>query len=36
MKDRELFFDNSDAIDGPARPLVERLASALNYELYES
>ena len=36
MKDQGLFFDNPDEIDGPARPLVERLAGALNYELYES
>jgi hypothetical protein len=36
MNDCALFFDSADEIDGPARPLVERLAGALNYELYES
>lgn len=35
MRDRDLFFDSPDEIDGPARQLVERLAGALNYELYE-
>ncbi len=35
MKDSALFFDSREEIDGPARPLVERLAGALNYELYD-
>jgi hypothetical protein len=35
MSDRDLFFDSPDEINGPARKLVERLAGALNYELYE-
>jgi hypothetical protein len=34
MRNRQLFFDSRDEIDGPARQLVERLAGALNYELY--
>ena len=35
MPDSELFFGNPDEVDGPARPLVERAASALGYTLYE-
>lgn len=31
----ELFFDSPDEVHGPARPLVERAASALGYEVYE-
>lgn len=31
MPRSELFFDNTDEIEGPARPLVERAAVALNY-----
>jgi hypothetical protein len=34
MRERAVFFDNPDEINGPARKLVERLAGALNYELY--
>ncbi len=33
--DPELFFGSRDDVDGPARPLVERAAVALGYELYE-
>jgi hypothetical protein len=33
--DFELFFGSRDDVDGPARPLVERAAVALGYELYE-
>lgn len=35
MPDSELFFGSPDEVDGPARPLVERAASALGYEGYE-
>ncbi len=35
MSGAELFFDSRDEIDGPARPLVERAASALGYTLFE-
>lgn len=35
MRDSELFFGNPDEVDGPARPLVERAASALGYTLFE-
>ncbi len=35
MPNSELFFDSPDEVDGPARPLVERAASALNYTLFE-
>ena len=34
MTDSELFFGSPDEVDGPARPLVERAASALGYEVY--
>ena len=33
MPGAELFFGTSDEVDGPARPLVERAASALGYTL---
>ncbi|MDY3554389.1 hypothetical protein R5W24_003511 [Gemmata sp. JC717] len=33
MPGSELFFDSPDAVDGPARPLVERAASALGYKV---
>ena len=35
MPGSELFFDSPDEINGPARPLVERAASALGYTLYD-
>jgi hypothetical protein len=35
MPKSELFFGNPDEVDGPARPLVERAASALGYTLFE-
>src|SRR5438128_2602263 len=35
LPERPLFFDGPDEIDGPARPLVERCAKILGYELYE-
>lgn len=35
MPDSELFFDSPDEIDGPARPLVERAALALGYEVFQ-
>jgi hypothetical protein len=35
MHDSELFFGYPDEVHGPARPLVERCATALGYELYE-
>lgn len=35
MPDTELFFGYPDEVDGPARPLVERAASALGYTVYE-
>ncbi len=35
MPDSELFFGLPDEVDGPARPLVERAASALGYVVYE-
>jgi hypothetical protein len=31
----ELFFDSPDAIDGPARPLLERAAKALGYTVFD-
>lgn len=31
----ELFFDSPDEIDGPARPLLQRAANALEYTLYD-
>lgn len=31
----ELFFGSPDEVDGPARPLVERAAAALDYTLFE-
>lgn len=31
MPDSELFFDDRDAIDGPARPPIERAGRALGY-----
>ena len=34
MRDAELFFGSPDEVDGPARPLVERAALALGYEVY--
>lgn len=33
--DSELFFDSPDEVGGPARPLVERAASALGYTVFE-
>ena len=33
--DSELFFGSPDEVDGPARSLVERAASALDYTLFE-
>jgi hypothetical protein len=35
MPDSELFFGAPAEVDGPARPLVERAASALNYTLFK-
>ena len=35
MPNSELFFGSPDEVDGPARPLVERAASALGYVLFE-
>ena len=35
MPESELFFGNSDEVDGPARALVERAASILNYQLFD-
>jgi hypothetical protein len=35
MPDHELFFGSPDEVDGPARPLVQRCAAALGYELFE-
>jgi hypothetical protein len=35
MPDSELFFGSPDEVDGPARPLVERAASALGYTVFE-
>jgi hypothetical protein len=35
MPNSELFFDNPDEVDGPARSLVERAAAALGYTLFE-
>jgi hypothetical protein len=35
MPDSDLFFGSPDEVDGPARPLVERAATALGYTLYE-
>lgn len=35
MPESELLFGSPDEVDGPARPLVERAASALGYEMYE-
>jgi hypothetical protein len=35
MPDSELFFGNPDEVDGPARPLVERAATALGYTVFE-
>lgn len=35
LPDSELFFGSPDEVDGPARPLVERAASALGYTIYE-
>jgi hypothetical protein len=35
MKDCALFFDSPDEVDGEARSLVERLAGALNYAVYD-
>ncbi len=34
MPDSDLFFGGRDEVDGPARPLVERAASALGYTLH--
>jgi hypothetical protein len=31
----ELFFDSPDEIDGPARPLLKRAATALRYTVYD-
>ncbi|HEY2909830.1 MAG TPA: hypothetical protein VGI99_06265 [Gemmataceae bacterium] len=33
--DSDLFFDGADEIDGPARPLLERAATALGYTVYD-
>jgi hypothetical protein len=33
MPDTELFFGRPDEVDGPARPLVDRAAAALGYEV---
>jgi len=33
--DSELFFDSPDVIHGPARPLLDRAASALGYIIYD-
>lgn len=35
MPESELFFGSRDEVDGPARPLVVRAASALNYDLFD-
>ncbi len=35
MADTALFFGSRDEVDGPARPLVERAASALGYTVFE-
>jgi hypothetical protein len=35
MPGSELFFDDPDAIHGPARPLIERAAAALGYTVYD-
>jgi hypothetical protein len=35
MPNAELFFGSRDEVDGPARPLVERAAAALDYTLFE-
>jgi hypothetical protein len=35
IPDSELFFDSPEEIDGPARPLVERAASALGYVVFD-
>lgn len=35
MPDSELFFGSPDEVDGPARPLVERAARVLCYEVFE-
>ena len=34
MPESELFFGSPDEVDGDARPLVERCAGALNYEVF--
>jgi hypothetical protein len=34
VPDSEFFFGFPNEVDGPARPLVERCASALGYELF--
>ena len=33
--DSELFFDSPDEIHGPARPLLERAATALSYTVFD-
>lgn len=35
MPGSELFFGSPDEVDGPARPLVERAALALDYTVFE-
>ena len=35
MPDSALFFDSPDEVNGQARPLVERAASALGYTLFQ-
>ena len=34
MADSELFFDNPDELDGPAREIIERAAKAIEYTVY--
>jgi hypothetical protein len=35
LPDAELLFGSPDEVDGPARPLIERAAAVLGYEVFE-
>jgi hypothetical protein len=35
MSDSDMFFGSHDEVNGPARPLVQRAASALGYTMFE-